>query len=209
MNSAHSFLFAALVAVTAACSSSSTSSGSQPDAGGTPDSSPGTDASTDGGFDFTFANSGSNVGLADFKVAPVMGSFCQGTSPKQCSFTGSITTSSTGCTSILNVAFVGDLKAGTSFPVVSDIPTAPGKGLVSYTETCNAGTTKRWTATGGTITLDGVTPPAQGFATGTLSLSVAGATMAVSTDAAGGGTAQGTFSISGKATNVGYTSPSG
>jgi hypothetical protein len=208
MDSAHSFLFAALVAVTAACSSSSTSSGT-PDAGGTPDSSPGVDASTDGGFDFTFTNSGSNVSIDALKVAPVLGSFCQGTSPKQCSFTGNVTNQASGCTSILNVAFVGDLTAGTSFPVVSDIPTAPSKGLVSYTETCNAGTTKRWTATGGTITLDSVTPPAQGFATGTLSLTVAGATMAVSTDAAGGGTAQGTFSISGKATNVGYTSPSG
>ncbi|HSO37128.1 MAG TPA: hypothetical protein VLT33_31600, partial [Labilithrix sp.] len=72
-----------------------------------------------------------------------------------------------------------------------------------YTEICGS-TTKMWKGTGGTITLDAVVPPAQGFATGTATFSVQGATMAPAPNGAGGAT--GTFSISGKGANVSYTS---
>jgi hypothetical protein len=218
MKAALGITLAALVAVFAACSSTSTepgtgdagSSGTSGASSGTSGASSGTsggtsggvDAGTDGGFDFVFTGGGSDIKKTDFKVAPVAGSFCQGTSPKTCSFTGSITVS--GCTYILSVAFVGPLTAGTSFPVVVDPSTPPGKGTVNYSEICGA-TSKAWKATGGTITLDVVTPPATGFATGTMTLSVEAATMAPAPNGAGGAT--GAFSVSGKGANVSYTSP--
>src|SRR5207249_3431340 len=110
----------------AACSSSATGSSGDGTSGGTsgaPGSTPGTPppgqssggapvppgtppASTDGGFDFTFTNAGANITLADLKVAPVYGAFCQNQAPNRvCSFTGNVTKS--GCTGILNVGFVG------------------------------------------------------------------------------------------------------
>jgi hypothetical protein len=135
-----------------------------------------------------------------------MGSFCQGASPnKACSFTGSITDGTTGCTAIVNAAFVGDPSDGAAFPIVPDPTTPQGKGELSYTETCNSGATKMWKATAGTLTLGKVVPPAPGLVTGTLSFTIQGATMDVAP--AGAGDAKGTFGVAGSASNVSYTSP--
>jgi hypothetical protein len=209
MKSFHGLLLAAAVSLSAACSSTSTTPAATADSGpGSPaDGGGGVDASTDGGFSFVFANGGTNIARTDFRVAPVSGSFCMGTSPKQCSFTGSITDTATGCTGILNAAFVGGLTVGAAFPIVADATTPEGKGDFTYTETCSNGVSKTWKATAGTLTLSAVTPPAQGLVTGTLSFSVTGATMAPAP--VGAGNATGTFDASGTASHVGYTSPSG
>jgi hypothetical protein len=201
---------------TASSSSSSTggsSSSSSSSSGGTSSSSSssgspgGKDASTDGGFDLTFTNTGANTTRTAFKVAPVMGAFCQGASPnKACSFTASITDGTTGCTAILNAAFVGDPTDGAAYPIAVDPTTPPGKGEISYTETCNGGATKMWKATAGTLTLGKVIPPSPGLVTGTLSFTIQGATMDVAP--AGAGDAQGTFSVAGSASDVTYTSTS-
>lgn len=210
MNRWHLAVLATLVA---GCSSTSgTGSTTQTDSGAAPaaDSGGGGTAdaggSLDGGFDFTFTNSGANITRKDLKAAPVMGSFCMaaGGTDRTCSFTGSVTDSATGCTGILNVAFVGPLVAGGSFPIVADLPTAPGKGEVSYTESCAAGS-RRWQASSGTVTLDAVTPPAAGLATGTASFSVKTAFLEVAKASAGD--AQGTFAASGKGMNVTFTAP--
>jgi collagen type VII alpha len=227
MKAALGITLTAFVAVFAACSSSTTDPAPTGDAGpssssgtsgtsgtsggtsgtsggtsGTSGTSGGVDAGFDGGFDFTFTGGGTDIKQADFKVAPVYGAFCMGTTPKTCSFTGSVP--ATGCVYILNVAFIGPLTVGTSFPVVADSSTPPGKGTVNYTESCGA-TSKMWKGTGGTITLDVVNPPAAGLATGTMTFSVQAATMAAAPTGAGGAT--GTFSVSGKGANVAYTSP--
>jgi len=210
MNSFQGVLFATAIALSTACSSTTTTPGVSADAGpGTAADSGGggSDASTDGGFAFVFANGGTNIARTDFRVAPVLGSFCMGTTTKQCSFTGSVTDAASGCTGILNAAFVGGLGVGAAFPIVPDATTPEGKGDFTYTETCSGGATKTWKATGGTLTLTAVTPPAQGLATGTLSFTVAGATMAPAPVNPGGAT--GGFTASGSASNVGYTSPSG
>ena len=183
-------------------SGASTSGGTS--GGGT---SGGPDAGFEGGFDFTLTGGGSDLKQTVFQVAPVYGAFCMGAGAgmRTCSFTGNVTVASSGCTFILNVAFVGPLTTRTSFPVVTDPTTPPGKGTVNYTEVCGA-TTKMWKGTGGTITLDVVTPPAAGLPTGTASFTVQGATMAPAPNGAGGAT--GSFTISGKGANVSYT-PSG
>jgi hypothetical protein len=135
-----------------------------------------------------------------------MGSFCQGVSPNRvCSFTGSITDGATGCTAILNAGFVGDPTVGTAFTFVTDPTTPPGKGELSYTETCNSGATKMWKASAGTLTLDKVIPPSPGLVTGTLSFTIQGGTMDVAP--AGAGDAKGSFSAAGTATDVTYTAP--
>ena len=198
--------FVALTSLASGCSSTSTQSGAVDSGPGAP-ADAGVDASTDGGFSFAFANGGTDVTRTTFKVAPVLGSFCMGTSPKTCSFTGSVTDAASGCTAILNAAFVGPLDVGTVFPIVSDASTPPGKGDVTYTETCSGGSTKTWKANSGTLTLDAVTPPAKGLATGTLSFSVKGATL--SPAPIGAGAAKGSFDASGSGSNVGYTSPGG
>ena len=184
---------------------SSGTSGTSGGSSGTSGSS-GADAGFDGGFDFTFTGGGSDIKQTVFQVTPVYGAFCMGQAgAKVCSFTANVTVASSGCTFILNVAFVGALTEGTPFPIVTDPTTPPGKGTVNYTEICGS-TTKMWKGTGGTITLDVVTPPAQGYPTGTLTFSVAGATMAPAPNGAGGAT--GTFTAAGKGANLSYT-PSG
>jgi hypothetical protein len=190
--------------------SSSSGGSSSSSSGGSSSSSssgnPGNDASTDGGFDFVFANSGANIAETTFKVAPVQGSFCQGASPNlTCSFTGSITNGTSGCTAIVNAAFVGDPVQATSFQLVADAPTPAGKGEVAYTEYCTTGATKMWKSTGGTLTLTKVTPPPKGLPTGTLSFTIAGATLAVAP--LGAGDAKGSFTVSGTASNVTYLQP--
>jgi len=205
MKAALGLALTALVAALAACSSSTTDpgGGSSGTSGGSSGSSGGVDAGFDGGFDFVLAGGGTNIQQTDFKVAPVAGSTCQGTNPRRCSFTGSVTIASIGCTFILNVAFVGDVTAGASFSIVADPLTPPGKATGNYTEVCGA-TTKMWKATGGSVTADVIVPPAQGFATGTMTFSVAAASMGPAANGAGGAT--GTFSITGKGANVSYIS---
>lgn len=61
-----------------------------------------------------------------------------------------------------------------------------------------------WKATGGTVTLDVVTPPAAGLTKGAASFTVTGATMAPAPN--GAGAASGTFTISGKGDKVAYVS---
>lgn len=237
MKAALGITFGALVAVVAACSSSSTdpgtgdagtsgssgtsggTSGTSGTSGGTSGTSGGTsgtsggtsgtsgggvDAGFDGGFDLVFTGGGTNILQQDFRLAPVSGSTCQGTNPnRRCGFTGSITIPSTGCFLILNVSFVGEVKAGASYGFVVDPTTPPGKGLVSYTEICGA-TTKMWKATGGSGIIDVINAPAPGLATGTMSFSVNAATMAPAPT--GAGPASGSFTVSGKGTNVSYLS---
>jgi len=187
-------------------SGSGTSGGGTSGTGGTSGgTSGGPDAGFDGGFDLAFTGGGPDIKQTVFQVAPVRGSFCMGAGAagKVCSFTGSVTVPSSGCTFIVNVAFVGPLTPATAFPVAVDPTTPPGKSTVNYTEVCGA-TTKIWKATGGTVLLDANTPPAQGLSTGAASFSVQGATMAPAPNGAGG--ASGTFTITGKGVNVSYSS---
>ncbi len=160
--------------------------------------------STNGGMDFTFSgNTGANTMRTQFQVGPVLGSFCMASgsgASKSCSFTANIYFDS--CSSILNVAFVGVPMAGASFPFVADAPVPDGKGYLTYSETCGS-VSKTWRATGGTIHLDSVTPPAQGLTTGTMSFTVTGGTMAPAKT--GPGTAVGTFNAEGSSKEISYT----
>jgi len=107
-----------------------------------------------------------------------------------------------GCLTTLNVAFTGPLTAGTSFPFVADAPVPEGKSYLTYSEMCGSDT-KAWRATAGSMSLDSVTPPAQGLTTGKVSYTVTGATMAPAH--MGGGTAAGTFNAAGSSKDITYT----
>ena len=200
-----------ILSVVACSSTNGGSTGSNGVGAGSPDaSSPSSEpdggaVDTTGGMDFVFTNdSGANTTRTAFQVGAVMGSFCMasaGTS-KECSFTGSIYTTANGCLATLNVAFVGALSVGASFPLVADAPVPDGSGFVAYSETCGT-ETKSWHGSGGVIELVAVTPPSGGLTTGTLSFTVTGAAMAPA--ASGGGTAQGTFQAAGSSKGIGYT----
>lgn len=208
-------LLLSFLAASAACSSTSEAPAKGADAGSSSGSiggespEPGASTSPDApaapgatsGFDFTFANSGSNASIEAFAVPSPTGAFCQGASPnKACSFTASLTEG--GCTYILNAAFVGDPPKTTAFPFAADPTTPPGKAQLTYTEACGA-KTRMWRASEGTLTLLRFDAPAAGTVNGTASFSVEGATMGPAP--AGAGEATGAFTISGDARDVTFT----
>jgi hypothetical protein len=208
----------ALLALLVACSSAATgssggtSSGDTPPPGTPPGTPPGVppgtsgavppggpDASTDGGFDFTFSASSANNSITEIKVAPVYGAQCLGSTPNlSCSFVGNV--NANGCTGILGAAFVGTPTVGMNYPIVVDPTTPPGSAEVSYTEVCGQ-VQKLWKATGGTLKLDAYTPASGG--TGKASFTVTGAKMEPLSG--NPGTATGSFSVDGKASNVQYS----
>lgn len=159
----------------------------------------GDSGSTDGGFDFTFTNSGANIQITAFKIAPVYGAQCQGQAPnRSCSFTGNV--NANGCNGILSAAFVGTPTVGMTYPLVVDPTTPPGNAEVSYMEFCGS-IQKSWKATGGSLKLDKYVAPSSGM--GTASFTITGATMAPAS--LNPGDATGKFTVAGSASNVQYS----
>jgi len=199
----HRLLLPVLLVPLLACSSTNAGNGDS-DAGPAQSADAGL-LDTTGGMDFTFSGAvGANTTRTVFQVGAINGSFCMasgnGAASKTCSFTGSVYAN--GCLTTLNVAFTGPLTAGTSFPFVADAPVPEGKSYLTYSEMCGSDT-KAWRATAGSMSLDSVTPPAQGLTTGKVSYTVTGATMAPAH--MGGGTAAGTFNAAGSSKDITYT----